>query len=140
MNILLQDKFTYDLKSLNTEIEQALFLLLITLYTPKDLLPYKKRYGCSLYENISKLDVTEDVLNDMRDMAELLNIQEYYNSATKLISSITIEDIIKYNIDNNEMVIMRNYDVTDLNPTYTYTKGIIVNIDFYSGDNIEIIL
>lgn len=140
MNILLQDKFTYDLININDDISKTIFLVLLTLYTPTYTFPFNKEIGCSLYENITALDIKNNFLQDLYNIADFYNLKDYYNSAIKTIENIEIKDVLKYNLNDNEIAVITDYENYNLNPTYQYIRGILVTIFLNNGDTISIAL
>lgn len=140
MLLTLQDIFTYDLADTDKIIGKVLYLIALTLYLPKEFIPYDKDLGCSIYDNIGNIYITEIFFKDMKKVAEFFDLNDVYDTAVSMIERITIDDIIKYRLPNNEIAFVKFDEFTDYSSFLTYERGLLVTIDLYSGDYINIIL
>ncbi|MEM4558168.1 MAG: hypothetical protein QW251_05180 [Desulfurococcaceae archaeon] len=121
-------------------IGKVLYLIALTLYLPKEFIPYDKDLGCSIYDNIGDIYITETFLKDMKKVAEFFGLEDTYDVAISMIERVTVEDIIKYRLPNNEIAFIKSDEFTDYSSFLSYERGLLVTIDLYSGDYINIIL
>lgn len=140
MLLTLQDIFTYDLADTDKIISKVLYLIALTLYLPKEFIPYDKDLGCSIYDNIGDIYITDTFFKDMKKVAEFFGLNDIYDIAISMIERITIEDIIKYRLPDNEIAFIKLDEFTDYSSSLTYERGLLITIDLYSGDYINIIL
>lgn len=140
MLLTLQDIFTYDLADTDKIISKVLYLIALTLYLPKEFIPYNKNLGCSIYDNISDIYITESFLEDMKNVAEFFGLEDVYEIAISMIERVTVEDIIKYRLPDNEIAFVKFDEFTEYTNTLAYERGLLVTIDLYSGDYINIII
>lgn len=131
--IFLQNRFTFDLQNLNNELQKTVYLLLLTLYTPKEYIPFNPEIGSSIYSELQQFDITDNVLSDMQKVAYFLGIEDYYSAAVANIISIRKENIFKYKI-NDQFILLNEEDIEKLGITYGYIPGVKFEI-LLTGNN-----